>query len=136
MGADASPYSLATTFQGQSTKFGSLPRFTLGDNIANANLKPEITKSREGGFELGFWNGRGSVDATWYNKDTHDQIINLNVSTASGFSAVTINAGDLNNKGFEGIVTVTPCSADGSSGRRSFNYSHNYETVRSLGQRL
>jgi TonB-linked SusC/RagA family outer membrane protein len=136
VGADASPYSLATTFQGQSTKFGSLPRFTLGDNIANASLKPEITSSKEGGFELGFWNGRGSVDATWYNKDTHDQIIALNVSTASGFSSVTINAGDLNNKGFEGIVTVTPIQRGRFEWTSSFNYSHNYETVRALANGL
>lgn len=136
VGADASPYALATTFQGQSTKFGSLPRFTLGDNIANANLKPEITSSKEGGIELGFWNGRGSVDATWYNKDTHDQIINLNVSTASGFSAVTINAGDLNNKGFEAVVTVTPVQRGRFEWSSSFNYSHNYETVRALANGL
>jgi TonB-linked SusC/RagA family outer membrane protein len=136
VGADASPYQLATTYSGQSTKFGSLPRFTLGDNIANANLKPEITKSTEGGVELGFWNGRASLDATWYNKDTHDQIINLNVSTASGFSAVTINAGDLNNKGFEGIFTVTPVQRGRFEWQSSFNYSHNYETVRALANGL
>ena len=136
VGADASPYSLATTFQGQSTKFGSLPRFTLGDAIANANLKPEITQSKEAGFELGFWNGRGSVDATWYKKDTHDQIINLNVSTASGFSAVTINAGDLNNQGFEGIINLTPVQYGKFEWNTTFNYSHNYETVRSLANGL
>jgi len=136
VGADASPYALATTFQGQSTKFGSLPRFTLGDVIANANLKPEITQSKEGGFELGFWDGRGSFDATWYNKDTHDQILNLNVSTASGFSQVAINAGDINNKGFESIVTLTPLRRGALEWTTSFNYSHNYSTVRSLANGL
>jgi len=136
VGSDASPYALATTFQGQSSKFAGLSRFTLGDNIANAALRPEITQSTEGGAELGFWNGRASLEGTWYKKDTKDQIINLNVSTASGFSAVTINAGDLRNQGFEGILNVTPIQRGRFEWTSSFNYSHNFETVRSLANGL
>ena len=58
------------------------------------------------------------------------------MSTASGFGAVTINAGDLNNQGFEGIVTLTPVRRAGFEWNTSFNYSHNYETVRSLANGL
>lgn len=136
VGADADPYKLATTYSGQSTKFAGLPRFTLGDVIANANLKPELTTSAEGGFELGLFNGRASIDATWYNKVTKDEIINLNVSNASGFSNVTINAGNLNNRGFEGILNLTPLQMRHSEWTSSFNFSHNYETVRSLAPGL
>ena len=101
VGADASPYQLATTYNGSSTKFGSLPLFTLGNTIANANLLPELTTSHEAGFELGLCDGRATIEGTWYNKDTKNQILNLTVSNASGFSGVSINAGDLNNRGFE-----------------------------------
>jgi outer membrane receptor protein involved in Fe transport len=136
VGADASPYQLATTYNGQSTKFAGLPRFTLGDIIANANLKPELTTSAEEGFEVGFFDGRASIDATWYNKTTKDEIINLTVSNASGFSNVTINAGNLNNKGFEGILNLTPLRIRNGDWTSSFNFSHNYETVRALAPGL
>ncbi|MEP6493857.1 MAG: SusC/RagA family TonB-linked outer membrane protein [bacterium] len=136
VGADASPYQLATTYSGQSTKFGSLPLFTLGNTIANANLKPELTTSSEGGFEMGLFNGRASIDATWYNKDTKNQIINLTVSNASGFGAVSINAGDLNNRGFEAVITTTPFRNARADWTSSFNFSHNYETVRALSPGL
>jgi len=136
VGADASPYALATTYTGQSTKFSGLPRFTLNDNIANANLKPELTTSAEEGFEVGFFDGRASFDATWYNKTTKDEIINLTVSQASGFSSVTINAGNLNNKGFEGILNLTPLRTLHGDWTSSFNFSHNYETVRALAPGL
>jgi TonB-linked SusC/RagA family outer membrane protein len=136
VGADAAPYSLATTYSGQSTKFAGLPRFTLNDNIANANLKPEITTSTEGGFELGLLDGRASIDATWYKKNTKDEIIALTVSQASGFSTVTINAGNLQNTGFEGILNLTPIRRSKGEWTSSFNFSHNYETVRALAPGL
>jgi TonB-linked SusC/RagA family outer membrane protein len=136
VGADAQPYLLATTYNGQSTKFGSLPLFTLGNTIANASLKPELTTSGEGGFELGLFDGRASIDATWYNKDTKNQIIALTVSTASGFGAVNVNAGDLNNQGFEAVITTTPFRGAHSDWTSAFNFSHNYETVRALAPGL
>jgi TonB-linked SusC/RagA family outer membrane protein len=136
VGADASPYQLATTYNGQSTKFAGLSRFTLGDNIANGKLRPEITRSSEGGFELGLFDGRMSVDGTWYNKNTRDQIISLTVSQASGFSGVNINAGDLHNRGFEAALNATVLRTRDFEWNSSFNYAHNYETVTALASGL
>jgi hypothetical protein len=136
VGADASPYQLATTYTGQSTKFAGLSRFTLGDNIANGTLRPEITRSSEGGFELGLFNDRISFDGTWYNKNTRDQIISLTVSQASGFSGVNINAGDLHNRGFEASLNATPLRTHNLEWNSSFNYAHNYETVTALAAGL
>ena len=72
VGTDADPYALRTTYAGSSNKFGSLPLFGLGNTIANADLKPEITTSNEMGLELGFLNGRMSFDATYYQKATRE----------------------------------------------------------------
>ena len=59
------------------TSSPALPLFGLGNTIANANLKPELTTSNEAGVELGFFNGRISLDATYYAKSTKNQILNL-----------------------------------------------------------
>ena len=108
VGTDADPYSLQTTYAGDSRKFGALPLFGLGNTIANADLKPELTTSTEAGFELGFFNGRLSVDATYYQKTTDNQILNLTVSPTSGFTSVAINAGEIENKGWEVLLGATP----------------------------
>src|SRR5688572_25068485 len=108
VGTDADPYSLRTTYTGDSRKFGSQPLFALGNTIANADLKPELTTSTEAGVELGFFNGRLSLDATYYVKSTKNQILNLTISPTSGFNSVAINAGEIENKGMEVLLGATP----------------------------
>jgi TonB-linked SusC/RagA family outer membrane protein len=133
VGNDALPYQLATTFTGNSNKFAGQPQFSLGDNLANAQLKPEITRSDEVGLELGFFDGRANFDATYYAKETRDQIFNVTVSGASGYQTKAVNAGSLTNKGFEALVSLTPVQTRGGfTWVSSFNYSQNRSHVASL----
>ena len=111
VGNTAPAYSLLTTFIGQSTKFGSDPLYTLNDSLANANLKPEITRADEVGFELGLFGDRATVDASYYTRATTNQIIPVQVSPTSGYSSKWINAGKITNKGFEASLNVTPVRA-------------------------
>jgi TonB-linked SusC/RagA family outer membrane protein len=129
VGSDADPYQLLTTYNGQTTKFGSLPQFSLSDNIANSTLKPEITKSGEVGMELGFFGDRASLDMTYYDKATTNQIIQLSVSPASGFNTTSVNAGKIQNKGFEALLTITPIKT--ASGDFTWNTTLNYSQNRS-----
>jgi TonB-linked SusC/RagA family outer membrane protein len=108
VGTDADPYKLATVYNGDSRKFAGLPLFGLDNTIANANLKPELTRSNEVGLELGFLNGRVSLDATYYTKSTKNQILNLTLPPSSGFGSVAINAGEIQNKGAEVLLGATP----------------------------
>ena len=78
VGNDASPYQLRTVYNGFSAQFKGLPQFTLSNNIADATLKPELTKSSEIGLEVGFFNGRIDLDASYYDKETRNQIFPLN----------------------------------------------------------
>ena len=133
VGADADPYQLLTTYNGQSSKFGSLPQYTLDNTIANPDLKPEITTSAEVGAEIGLFNGRASFDMSWYDKRTKNQIINLTIAPTSGFGTKAINAGEIENKGLEFAITATPVrTAGGFEWNSSFNFAHNKGTVVSL----
>lgn len=133
VGSDASPYQLATVFNGSSTKFGSLPKFSLSDNLANANLKPEQTTSSEVGAELAFFDSRATVDASYYDKETKNQILNLVIPPTSGYRTQAINAGQISNKGFEATFGVTPLrSEQGLNWTSTFNYASNKSKVVSL----
>jgi TonB-linked SusC/RagA family outer membrane protein len=137
VGTDADPYQLRTTYAGNSNKFGSLPLFGLNNTIANANLKPEITTSNEVGLELGFFNGRASIDATYYTKSTRNQILNLTVSPASGFTSVAINAGEIQNKGWEVLLGGTPVRlANGFEWNSSLTWARNRGEVVELSGSL
>lgn len=133
VGNDADPYQLRTTYTGLSNKYFALPQFTLADALANADLKPEITHSNEVGAELGFFDGKITVDASAYQKYTKNQIFNAPVSTASGFTAKSINAGKITNNGFEVLLGLTPISTEtGFSWNSTFNYSRNKSRVTEL----
>ena len=133
VGNDADPYQLQTTYAGVAQKYAGLPQFSLGNVLANAALKPEITQSGEAGLELGFFEGRASLDATYYHKATSNQIFNITVSPTTGFTNKAINAGRISNTGFEALFSVTPVSlANGFNWTSSFNYSHNASKVEEL----
>ncbi|HWG52841.1 MAG TPA: SusC/RagA family TonB-linked outer membrane protein [Gemmatimonadaceae bacterium] len=137
VGADAGPYQLQSTYNGLANKFGSLPQYAISTSIANANLLPEITKSGEVGLELGFFGDRASLDASYYEKATSNQILSVTVSPASGFNALNANAGKISNKGFEAMLNVTPIrTASGFEWNTTFSYAHNKSDVISLAPGL
>lgn len=129
VGNDADVYQLFTTYSGYSTKFGSLPQYTLSNSIANPSLKPELTTAAEVGLELGFLDNRLTVDATYYTKTTKNQIIKLTLSPASGFESKAINAGEIRNAGFEGRIAATPVSTEDFQWTTGFNYAANRSKV-------
>jgi len=133
VGNDADPYQLRTTYSGLSTKYFALAQFTLGDALANAELKPEITHSNEIGAELAFFEGRVTVDASGYWKYTKNQIFNAPVSTASGFTAKSVNAGKITNNGFEALVGLIPIQTEsGLTWNSTVNFSRNTSKVTEL----
>jgi len=133
VGNDATPYQLRTVFNGFSAQFKGLPQFTLSNNIADATLKPEITKSSEIGLELGFFNGRMDIDASYYNKATRNQIFPLTISPATGFTQTTINAGMIKNEGAEALLSVIPLQlANGFEWTSTFNWGKNSSRVVTL----
>ena len=137
VGSDAPPYQLQTVFQGAATKFGSLPQFSLSDALANASLKPEQTTSAELGAELAFIDGRITLDASYYSKQTKNQILNLVIPPTSGYFTQAINAGQISNKGFEASLAVTPLRSDnGFNWTSSFNYASNKSNVVALAPGL
>jgi len=137
VGADADPYQLLTVYNGLANKFGSLPQYSLSNNLANANLKPELTTSSEGGAELAFFNNRVTLDGSIYDKRTRNQVLNLVIPPSSGFSTQSINAGEIENKGLEATIGVTPIRSDhGLSWTSTFNYAHNRSKVVSLSPGL
>ena len=133
VGSDAAPYQLATLFNGSSNKFNSNPLYTLSNTSANPNLKPELTQSSEIGFEAAFLNDRITMDATYYNKISKDQIVNLTVAPASGFSAAAINAGQMSNRGVELLLTLKPLKmSNGFDWTTTLNFGKNDNIVDAL----
>src|SRR5699024_5865176 len=76
--------------------------------LISPDLKPEEKRSYEIGANLQFFNRRFGIDFTWYKENTFNQIIDIPAPLTSGATAQRINAGEIQNKGIELSVNVSP----------------------------
>ncbi|MEX2581631.1 MAG: SusC/RagA family TonB-linked outer membrane protein [Gemmatimonadota bacterium] len=68
----------------------------------NADVGPEVSTELEVGFDAGIFNDRISTEFTYFTQRLDDALINVPNSPTSGFpGSETVNAGRLNNHGFE-----------------------------------
>ncbi|MCI6161136.1 MAG: SusC/RagA family TonB-linked outer membrane protein [Prevotellaceae bacterium] len=82
-------------------KFGTTTYLYNQSVLRNTQVKPTISTSYEVGTEFRLFKNRIWGDFNFYTRDTKDQIIDMNIAPASGFSAKTVNAGLIRNQGFE-----------------------------------
>ncbi|CAG5068355.1 TonB-dependent receptor P3 [Dyadobacter sp. CECT 9623] len=137
VGNDATPYQLAQTFLAKGSWNGAVPKFGENIQIANSNLKPEITTGLEIGADLRFLKGKIGLDVTYYDQTTKDQILGVEISKASGYNTRILNAGKITNKGIEVSISGTPVKLPGGfSWDVSLNWSRNRNKVVELAEGL
>ncbi|MBO9636159.1 MAG: TonB-dependent receptor, partial [Chitinophagaceae bacterium] len=136
VGNDAPVYVVHDAY-GVVTPFGSRPQASAtGPNYNytknNPNLLPEKTISLEAGLELSFFQNRLGVDVTYYRTRTKDQILPVELSTTTGYNYKYLNAGSVENKGIELMLTGTPVKTKDFSWTINFNFSSNRNKVLEL----
>ncbi|MGI4735461.1 MAG: SusC/RagA family TonB-linked outer membrane protein [Janthinobacterium lividum] len=100
---------------------GFRPSTTIG---GGQNLRPEFTKSAEIGLNLGFFNNRLTLDATYFKTVSSNQILPVTLAGTTGYTSFYTNAGELDNKGLEILATLSPIrSASGFTWDISANYT-------------
>lgn len=115
---------------------GGQNAFELSGTIGNPNLKPEITTEFEIGTEMSFFNNRVSLDAAVYNKDTEGVIILRPLPRSTGFANITGNYLDLNNKGIELTLNVSPIRNDNFDWRIGYTFTKNENEVTDIAEGL
>jgi len=107
----------------------------IANALGNPNLKPERSAELEAGFETQMFSNRSHFSFTYYDKKTHDALINVPIAASSGASALSLiqNVGSVQNTGLEADLSATFLD------RRQFGWdvqisgSHNSNKVVSLG---
>ena len=97
-------------------------------NPGNDVIEPEQKIEYEAGLELGLWNNRIGVDATYWHATTNNALLGIPLPPSEGFgSSKRQNAGSILNKGIE--VAMNTTILDRSSFRWStgvnFEWIHN-----------
>lgn len=128
VGNDAPPLSLINTFQ-RNTNFHGQPVYTLPNVNKNPTLRPERTKSFEVGFEASLLKKRIGFDITYYKTNSVDQIVSGAVSSASNVTNAVVNGGNIENKGIELQMNITPIKTKDFNWDVNINWSKNKSTV-------
>ncbi len=101
VGNDASPYTLYPVYGGITPAYNGVSMFDFPSRIYLSDLQPEKSYSTEFGGELKFFNNRLGLDLSYYNMITINQIMTVDVSTSSGYTQKSINAGKIATTGYE-----------------------------------
>lgn len=110
----------------------SMGTVNIATRMVNTDLQPERTKSVEVGLNTYWFNNRLKLDATYYHSRTYNQFFEPTLSTASGYSSVIVNAGQVNNQGIELSASWDQDFACGLNWRTYMTYSHNQNKIISL----
>ncbi|MCF2500078.1 MULTISPECIES: SusC/RagA family TonB-linked outer membrane protein [Dyadobacter] len=112
----------------------NLAGFRDPNTLPNYGLKNRLAREVEFGADIRFFNNRLGIDATYYNKITKNEILSLNTTTESGVSSRIVNAGRIQNKGVEILLTATPIKKADFEWNTSINFSRNRNKVLELVQ--
>ncbi len=105
-----------------------IPDIVLG----NEELRPEFTTTFEIGADLRLFDNRLVADITYYRALSEDVINLVDISRASGFLQRAINTGEIENKGWEAVLS-------GELVRRgdfSYNLGLNFNTYESIVNKI
>lgn len=93
--------------------------------LPNADLRWEKTKSYNLGIDFALWDGRISGTFDYYKKKGEDMIMSRAVSQVVGQDYVKINAGKLENTGYEANLVFFPVKTDNWELSVNIIYSYN-----------
>ncbi len=102
--------------------------------LPNTNVKWEGQEQFNVGIDAGFLNNRITLTADAYVKNTNDMLVPMSVPVTSGYSDIyvpSINAGKIQNKGFE-LVLSTKNMVNDLKWSTDVVFSYNKNTVKSI----
>lgn len=90
------------------TPFNGVVGYTAYDVLGYSQLVPEYLNEFEIGVENAFWSNRATLEVTYYNRKSVDQIVRVPIATSSGSTDQWFNSGLSTNRGVEIAFKVTP----------------------------
>jgi outer membrane receptor protein involved in Fe transport len=102
--------------------------------LGNEDVGPERTLEAEGGFEASLFDGRLSLDFTYFKQTTTDALLRLDRPASIGTEqAILTNLGKVENAGFELAANASLISSSDFSFDLGGNFYHGEDEVVSLG---
>jgi hypothetical protein len=116
-----------------SFPYQTYPAFTLQSVLLSDGLRPQNVTTYEIGADLRFYQNRVGIDYSYYYINATDQIFSVPLATSSGFQSEYRNAGELESKGHELVLSLIPVrTSSGFEWEILTNFAKNENMVLSL----
>lgn len=137
VGSTMSPYNVYNVYSIRNSdeevvKYNGLSTMWTSPNLKDPNIKPTISTSYEVGTEFRMFNNRFWGDINFYNRDSKNQIVNMNTTPSSGYTTRKMNAGLIRNRGIEVSLGGEVIRTKDWSWEVNANVSHNRNTLEEL----
>jgi TonB-linked SusC/RagA family outer membrane protein len=133
VGGDARPYQTLLNYGLSSVQLNGMPLGIITNtSTPNSSLKASDASELEIGTELHTLKNRLTLDVTWYNKLSKNEIVAAPASITSGYVGAVLNDGEIRNEGIEVLVTGTPVKLKDFTWTASVNTAYNANTVLAL----
>ena len=93
-------------------------------------------KNLEFGLDARFIKNRIGFTATYYKSNSTNQLLNVALPVATGYSSKYINAGNIQNKGFELVVNGTAITNQDFNWDLTLNFALNRSHIKSLSEEV
>ena len=128
-------YSFSSTMR----PYNSFPVLgALLSGLNNTELGWAKTHNTSLSVDFGFWKNRVNVTFNYYNNITKDLLTSYDLAPSTGYSTMVMNAGELQNRGFDATVNIIAVQ----NLRKEFfwtvnvNANHNRNKIRKLSDYL
>ncbi len=130
----ANLWSGAGKMQGYINASGQLEqyRYLMVERMANPNLQWEKTTAWNFGLDFGFLEDKITGSIEYYDMSTHDMIMNQRLPTFTGFSSITTNLGQVDNRGIELAVNSLNIKNSVFEWNTTFSLSYNKNEIKHL----
>jgi outer membrane receptor protein involved in Fe transport len=131
VGSTMDPYLVFPIYYTE-TKYGGLTTMRADRNLKDPMIESTISTSYEIGTEFRLFNSRFWGDFNFYNRDSKNQIININTTPASGYTTRKVNAGLIRNRGIEFTLGGIPVKTRDLEWVVNLNFAKNNNTLEEL----
>ncbi|EHQ30479.1 SusC/RagA family TonB-linked outer membrane protein [Mucilaginibacter paludis] len=132
VGQATDPYQTQLAYNFNGALNGKQLGVIANANIPNSSLIASSATEFEIGTEMRFLKDRLSIDLTWYNKNSKDEIVYAPASVTSGYGGAVLNIGQLQNRGIEALISGIPLKMNDFRWTSTLNGSINNNKVVAL----
>lgn len=109
------------------------PTIIPSSTLANPNVAPERMTELEYGADITVWRNKVNIGATFYQQKIKDLVVNRVLAASEGGLGIVNNVGEMENKGIELSLSVTPISTNDLTWGVTFLYNRNRNKITELG---